>query len=82
MLWVNGLLVKTPVCDETAHVVNQTLSDGSLTLSKGVVDAEAAQDFFDVAGVEESVSSDHHLERLWVWRREIHVSRFKNVKLI
>lgn len=52
------------MCDETAHVVNQTLSDGSLTLSKGVVDAEAAQDFFDVAGVEESVSSDHHLERL------------------
>ena len=79
MLWVNGLLVKTPMCDET---VDQMLGDVSLTLSKGVVDAEAAQDFFDVAGVEESVSSDHHLEGLWVRRRETHTSLFKNVKLI
>lgn len=55
------MLVKTPMCDET---VDQMLGDVSLTLSKGVVDAEAAQDFFDVAGVEESVSSDHHLEGL------------------
>lgn len=39
-------------------------SDVSLTLRKGVVDAEAAQDLVDVAGVEESISSHHHLEGL------------------
>lgn len=36
----------------------------SLTLGDGVVDAEAAQDLVDVAGVEESVTFHHHLEGL------------------
>lgn len=43
---------------------NEKIFSGSLTLSKGVIDAEAAQDLFDIAGVEESVSSYHHLEGL------------------
>lgn len=38
--------------------------DFSLTLSHGIVDAEAAQDLINVAGVEESVPSHHHLEGL------------------
>lgn len=38
--------------------------DLSLTLGHGVVDAEAAQDLINVAGVEESVPSHHHLEGL------------------
>ncbi len=48
----------------------RVFSGGSLTLSKGVVDAEAAQNLIDIAGVEESISSHHHLEGLWVRRGE------------
>lgn len=40
------------------------LRDDSLTLSHGLIDAEAAQDLIDIASVEESVSSHHHLEGL------------------
>lgn len=38
----------------------------SLTFSEGVVDSEAAQDFIHISGMEEAITSDHHLEGLWV----------------
>lgn len=40
------------------------ITDVSLTFRQGVIDAEAAQDFIIIAGVEESISSDHHLKGL------------------
>lgn len=40
------------------------ISDASLTLRQGVIDAEAAQYFINIAGLEESISSDHYLKRL------------------
>ena len=59
--------VKTLVCDETVHnSVVLLFQRCSLTLSDGVVDPEAAQHLIDIAGVEESISSHHHLEGLWL----------------
>lgn len=37
-----------------------------LTDCYGIVDFEAAEHLVDVSGMQEAVSSHHHLERLWL----------------
>lgn len=49
------------------------LSDVSLTFSEGVVDSKAAQNFINISGMEETITSHHHLEGLWVKRREAQI---------
>lgn len=49
-------------CSES--VAEESLDVASLTLCQGVINAEAAQDLINIAGVEESVSFHHHLKGL------------------
>lgn len=70
MWWVKNSDVSTLLCDVL------------LTLSKGVIDAKTAQDLIDIAGVEESISSHHHLESLWVRQREIQMSPQKLIRTL
>lgn len=70
------LSVKTSLHWERENARCQHLSDvQSLTSCDGVVDTEAAQHFINVTGMEESISSHHHLEGLWVRRWEADMSR-------
>lgn len=55
------------------HCYTVMFSHVSLTFSESVIDSEAAQDFIDISGVEETITSYHHLEGLWVKRSEAQI---------
>lgn len=60
------------VSDKFALKDRNKQSAGVLTDCNGIVDFEAAEHLVDVPGMEKTVSSHHHLERLWLHNTRRH----------
>lgn len=56
-LWRNG---STTLRDSSKHIMRR------LTDCKGVIDFEVAEHLVDVSGMEEAISTHHHLKSLWL----------------